>query len=321
MIELNETLGRVDGQQRLALDWFQTQRGQRVPWAEIQAHADLGARLVTQAKGIYKPKYTGYALSARTLQDGPYPDKEVEFRADGSWIVEYFQEGQDPNDRDRHYTNLGMMKCLQDGVPIGFLIKRKSKPNVEYDVIGLGLVTGWRNGYFTIEGFSENGVLVDGGSRLDATRVRAQEGLQTTPIEDFDVDTGDDDRRVRTVRQIAKRRGQASFRAALLEAYNGHCCMTGCDLPDALEAAHIMPYRGPHSNHPQNGLLLRSDVHTLFDLGLIAVGDEYELLLADKVAESEPYGALVDRQIAAPSDAKLRPNHNALRLHREWAGL
>jgi predicted restriction endonuclease len=46
---------------------------------------------------------------------------------------------------------------------------------------------------------------------------------------------------------------------------------TDCQVLDALEAAHIKPYRGESDNHPENGLLLRADIHTLFDLNLIGI--------------------------------------------------
>ena len=44
--------------------------------------------------------------------------------------------------------------------------------------------------------------------------------------------------------------------------------MTGCDVVQALDAAHISPYLGDQSNHVTNGVLLRADIHTLFDLQL-----------------------------------------------------
>ena len=47
--------------------------------------------------------------------------------------------------------------------------------------------------------------------------------------------------------------------------------ISGCDLLDVVEAAHIWPYRGQHDNHPDNGLLLRADLHTLFDLDLLGI--------------------------------------------------
>ena len=42
-------------------------------------------------------------------------------------------------------------------------------------------------------------------------------------------------------------------------------------MPAVLEASHITPYLGEKSNHPSNGLLLRADIHTLWDQGLIAI--------------------------------------------------
>jgi putative restriction endonuclease len=79
------------------------------------------------------------------------------------------------------------------------------------------------------------------------------------------------DIRTRILRQIRARQGQARFRAALRSRYGDACMITGCAAMEAVEAAHISPYRGPADNHPENGLLLRADLHTLFDLDLLAV--------------------------------------------------
>ena len=86
------------------------------------------------------------------------------------------------------------------------------------------------------------------------------------------------------MRAICIRRGQPAFRAALLAAYGGRCAITGCDVEDVLEAAHISPYSGPSSSHASNGLLLRADIHTLFDCGLVAFDPKTrEVVLADSV--------------------------------------
>lgn len=77
------------------------------------------------------------------------------------------------------------------------------------------------------------------------------------------------DARKRALRAIVLRQGQGTFRRKLLEVYGGTCCITGCAFEQVLEAAHIQPYRGEHTNAVENGLLLRADVHTLFDLYLL----------------------------------------------------
>ncbi len=84
----------------------------------------------------------------------------------------------------------------------------------------------------------------------------------------------EDDLRDRVMREIARRRGQRAFRRALHFRFGGQCAVTGCNLADVLEAAHILPYRGPQHNSPDNGLLLRADLHTLFDLDLIGIEPE-----------------------------------------------
>jgi hypothetical protein len=82
------------------------------------------------------------------------------------------------------------------------------------------------------------------------------------------------DARERVLSSIVRRGGQPAFRHHLLAVYNGRCAITGCDVEAVLDAAHIVPFKGPDTNHPGNGLLLRTDLHTLFDLKLVAVDVE-----------------------------------------------
>ena len=73
------------------------------------------------------------------------------------------------------------------------------------------------------------------------------------------------------LRTIALRRGQRTFRASLLNIY-GSCMITGyADFPGARETCHIIPYSVSNDNSVENGLLLRADIHTLFDLKLITL--------------------------------------------------
>ena len=81
----------------------------------------------------------------------------------------------------------------------------------------------------------------------------------------------DKDRRGTAMRFIKERRGQQAFRASLMDRFDGRCVASGCAVRAVLEAAHIMPYRGIGDNHVDNGLLLRADLHTLFDLDLLGI--------------------------------------------------
>lgn len=124
------------------------------------------------------------------------------------------------------------------------------------------------------------------------------------------------DQRDRQMRAVVQRRGQPGFRRKLIAAY-GACAVTGYNAPAALEAAHIVPYSGPKSDHVCNGLLLRSDIHTLFDLGLLSIHPtRLTVVLADTLRESS-YSDLHGKKLALPKKPEWRPNSKALGLR--WA--
>jgi hypothetical protein len=72
-------------------------------------------------------------------------------------------------------------------------------------------------------------------------------------------------------KSIQKRQGQEKFRNALITYYEGRCAISGCEVTGVLEAAHVEPYCLSKNNNPRNGILLRADLHTLFDLNLIVI--------------------------------------------------
>jgi putative restriction endonuclease len=133
-----------------ALRWFQNRVGSEEGWPEP---LEDGTLLVTRAKGIYKPKGYDYALSVREVLDGPYPDREPQYNKDGSWMYHYFQENLSTHARDSEYTNKALLACHEHKVPVGVLIQTQSKSPVCYRVVGLALVSTWRDGYFVLEGF------------------------------------------------------------------------------------------------------------------------------------------------------------------------
>ena len=89
------------------------------------------------------------------------------------------------------------------------------------------------------------------------------------PAAPFDPASLRDERRLALAHKVL-RPGQAIFRAKLMQAYGGRCAITGCNVPAALEAAHIIPFCGPESDRVSNGLLLRLDLHALFDACLMS---------------------------------------------------
>ncbi|MCC5634116.1 HNH endonuclease [Nostoc sphaeroides CHAB 2801] len=132
--------------------------------------------------------------------------------------------------------------------------------------------------------------------------------------EEFAIDSIQDTRQ-RIGIDITRRQGQKDFRDKLLIAYNRRCAVTDCDVEQALEAAHIFPYKGNETNKICNGLILRSDIHTLFDLYLLTINAEtYKVSLAPELKHTS-YSELDGKKISLPKDIKLHPHKEALDWH------
>jgi hypothetical protein len=113
-----------------------------------------------------------------------------------------------------------------------------------------------------------SGSAIEALIRRFARRLVVPEEADTNPA-----DTGVSviEARRRVMREIAMRRGQARFRARLIRRYGAQCQISGCQFPGLVEAAHILAYSASEDNSVGNGVLLRSDLHTLFDLGFLGI--------------------------------------------------
>nr|WP_246387168.1 HNH endonuclease signature motif containing protein [Litorivivens lipolytica] len=143
--------------------------------------------------------------------------------------------------------------------------------------------------------------VLSGRSRVDV----AEEGIFTTGEANVDGDLNDVDETV--CQHIKSRRGQAAFRLELLNEYSHSCAVTGSRVLSVLEAAHIVPHSEVTDYSADNGLLLRSDIHTLFDLGFITVSDDGVIRLAEPLHGTE-YGDLEGKKIAGSITIKKREN-------------
>lgn len=104
-------------------------------------------------------------------------------------------------------------------------------------------------------------------------------------IDDTPLDA--DDQRKAVLRQIKQRRGQKAFRDTLI-SQAAKCAVSGCEIVDILEAAHITAYKNDTHNHVSNGLLLRCDMHTLYDLDLFAIDPElFIIYFAPQIIDKE----------------------------------
>jgi hypothetical protein len=121
------------------------------------------------------------------------------------------------------------------------------------------------------------------------------------------------DNRKKTDRSVIEREGQDEFREILMKVYGGKCAITGCNVEDTLDAAHILPYKGRNSNSIANGLLLRADIHRLFDCHLISVDpDTYKIVVSSSLDNTD-YEKLDGKTLSFHESAK--PSYEALKYN------
>jgi putative restriction endonuclease len=123
------------------------------------------------------------------------------------------------------------------------------------------------------------------------------------------------DERTKTMAAIVRRQGAPQFRRLLMEAYAGRCAITGCDAEPALEAAHIIAYLGPRTNSAQNGILLRADLHTLFDRGLLGIDPRAMQVCLHPSLRTTAYASLHGKSVELPRHTANWPSREALRRH------
>jgi hypothetical protein len=123
--------------------------------------------------------------------------------------------------------------------------------------------------------------------------------------------------RARVLREIVQRHGQPQFRRTLLQAYGTQCVVSGCQCEWALEAAHIVPYSDGGKDDAANGLLLRADIHTLFDLNLIGADPISRKIIVHQTLQNTEYAKFNGRRLLKPKNKQLTPKETALQAR--WA--
>ena len=107
-----------------------------------------------------------------------------------------------------------------------------------------------------------------------------------------------------------------------MEGYHRRCAISGEKTLPVLEAAHIKPYsqEGPHNTN--NGLLLRKDIHTLFDRGYITVGEDLQIEVSKRIKEDygngrEYYAFHGKKLVDIPDRVEVRPSIQFIRWHNQ----
>ncbi len=115
--------------------------------------------------------------------------------------------------------------------------------------------------------------------------------------------------------------GQGIFRSVVTDVYERTCAVTRERALPALDAAHIKPFSVTPMNYVQNGMLLRSDVHRLFDAGYVTVTPDYRVEVSEHMRtdfnDGENYLKLRGTKLWVPTRPENQPGRSYLEWHNE----
>ncbi|CAM3843427.1 HNH endonuclease [Rahnella victoriana] len=110
------------------------------------------------------------------------------------------------------------------------------------------------------------------------------------------------------------RRGQNALKLKLFELYDSQCAITGCPAVEVLEAAHIVGHAESGINHSANGLLLRADIHILFDKRLLKIDPTTFKVVLNESLKGTGYWTLNGKKLRKRNDGS-HPSAEYLAQH------
>ncbi|MHB1565227.1 MAG: HNH endonuclease [Acidiferrobacter sp.] len=220
-----------------------------------------GARipLINPQRGIFKPQQMRFLLSIKTVFPKPgakvwYDDQREVHRQifEGDEMVDYAFMGQDPDAADNRW----LREAFENRIPIIYFLG--IAPG-RYQAMLPAFISGWN---------------------AKALKARVAFGM---PDQDVLVPPENALERRYALRAVKQRLHQASFREAVITAYNGRCALSGLPESLLLDAAHIISDKDEKLGQPvvPNGILLSKIHHAAFDAHLIGIDPDYKLHVSD----------------------------------------
>jgi putative restriction endonuclease len=217
--------------------------------------------LINPQRGIFKPQQMRFLLSIKTVFPRPggkvwYDDQREVHRQifDGDETIEYAFMGQDPDAADNRWLH----EAFENQIPIIYFLG--IAPG-RYQAILSTFISGW-----------------------DAKALKARVAFGLPDNEALEPPENALERRY-ALRTVKQRLHQASFREAVITAYNGRCALSGLPEPLLLDAAHIVADKDERFGQPlvPNGIPLSKIHHAAFDAHLIGIDPDYRLHVSERL--------------------------------------
>jgi HNH endonuclease len=279
----------------------------------------LQTQLHPLIEGIFKPRWSSYALAIASMRVSRYIDS-VHHNPDGSWWIMYSAKAGGAD----LAVNQSLFKCIVDQEPVLAVqqVSDKSSPSGSmYRLLGLGFIESFDRSTdaFRIRGlhFEEmsSHLRIALADELIDTALRLETLEEWTPFV----------QESRAVYRVSSQKREAAFRQIVLENYLSTCAVTGQRFVYGshieAEAAHIISKEVRGTDNPRNGLALSRSAHWAFEKGVFTISDQYEIIVHSRASEADvnlfPVIERDRKQIFLPSDELYFPHPEALEWHRQ----
>ncbi|MXX07046.1 MAG: HNH endonuclease [Gammaproteobacteria bacterium] len=257
--------------------------------------------LVNPQRGIFKPQRMRFLLSIKTVFPRPgrkiwYDDQREVHRQifAGDEMVDYAFMGQDPKAADNRW----LREAFENQIPVIYFL---GVAPGRYQAMLPAFISGW-----------------------DANSLKAHVSFGVPELEALAPPENALERRY-ALQTVKQRLHQASFREAVILAYNGRCAISGLPEQRLLDAAHIISDKNERLGQPvvPNGVPLSKIHHAAFDAHLIGIDPDYKLHVSDRLLEQkdgpmlEVLKQLTGKTIHLPNREKDRPDRNRLAIRYE----
>ena len=257
--------------------------------------------LVNPQRGIFKPRQMRYLLSIKTVFPRPgarvwYDDQREVHRQifESDEAVEYAFMGQDPDAADNQW----LRDAFENQIPVVYFLG--IAPG-RYQAMIPTFIAGW-----------------------DGKALKASVVFGVPDQDELEAPQNALERRY-ALRAVKQRLHQASFREAVITAYNGRCALSGLPEQRLLDAAHIISDKNERLGQPivPNGLPLSKIHHAAFDAHLIGIDHDYRLHVSGRLLDQqdgpmlEALKQLNGEMLHLPSRAKDNPDRDRLALRFE----
>jgi len=284
-------------------------------------------RLISRARGIYKPAGWRYVLSIRISLDSQYEAQDaVHYLPDGRWVITYAPRAGGLEQDD----NAALVRCMTDRQPVAVFKQLSTKHDREhgasYLVLGLGLLTSYdaARDVFVVESMDQDSLSLFSSGLAEAAREElplyaglANKFQPFVPM-------------VLVTHTTTQEQRKSAFQRVIMQAYDAICAV--CEMRFRLgslveaNAAHIIPKARQGTDDPRNGLSLCRSHHWAFDAGLFALNEGLQVEVSTVVAQADTNNfklhELAGKAILLPSNPALQPHPVATWWDRQhvWRG-